>query len=410
MTRKGKGDPSAARAWEARWLAIGGMLALAGAMGIGRFVYTPILPPMSEALGQTASQSGLIASANYLGYLLGALLAALPGLPGGSRRWLVAGLIASALMTMAMALPSAMAAFLALRFIGGGASAIVIIFASSLVLERLTEMGHSRLTAVHFSGVGLGIAISAASTSAVLAMGGDWRDLWLVAGIVAVLVSSAAVVLVPNRPRHDKTIGSKGGKQGTAAKADRRAFFAYVVGYGLFGIGYVVTATFLVAIVRSEAALQASEPYIWLALGIAAIPSVALWTLIAARTSIATAFVLACLLEAVGVVSSVLWISPTGVFVSAILLGGTFMGLTALGLAGVRQSAPDRGHRPLALASASFGIGQMIGPLAAGLIADRTGGFLLPSLLAAGALMLGATIVACGTKFHGIRPLRSPLE
>lgn len=408
MPRKAIGDSSAARAREARWLAIGGMLALAGAMGIGRFVYTPILPPMSEALGQTASQSGLIASANYLGYLLGALLAALPGLPGGSRRWLVAGMVASALMTMAMALPSSMAAFLALRFIGGGASAIVIIFASSLVLERLTEMGHARLSAVHFSGVGLGITISAAATSLVLAMGGDWRDLWLVAGIVAVMVSSAAIILIPSRSRLDKAIRSKMQNQDSGAGADRRAFYAFVAGYGLFGIGYVVTATFLVAIVRSEATLEASEPYIWLALGIAAIPSVALWTLFAARTSIATAFILACLLEAAGVVSSVLWVSLTGVFVAAVLLGGTFMGLTALGLAGVRQSAPDRGHQPLALASASFGIGQMIGPLAAGLIADQTGSFVLPSLLAAGTLVLGATIVACGTKLHGSGHVRSP--
>ena len=80
-------------------LAIGGLLSMAAANGIDRFIYTPILPVMAEALGLTASQAGSIASANYLGYLLGALFAARPGLPGSRRRWLLAALAASAICT-----------------------------------------------------------------------------------------------------------------------------------------------------------------------------------------------------------------------------------------------------------------------------------------------------------------------
>ena len=130
---------------------------MAAAIGIGRFIYTPILPPMAEGLHLTKGEAGLIASANFLGYLAGALAAASPRLPGGPRAWLLAALAASAVTTGAMAWPDGMAALLALRFVGGVASAYVLVLASALVLERLNAAGRGGLSAVHFSGVGTGI-------------------------------------------------------------------------------------------------------------------------------------------------------------------------------------------------------------------------------------------------------------
>lgn len=390
-------DQSRTDRWEARRLAIGGMLALAGAMGIGRFVYTPILPPMAEALALNSSQAGLIASANYLGYLLGALGAAIPGLPGARRHWLIAGLVTSAATTMAMALASTMPTLLALRFVGGAGGAIVIIFASTLVLERLATAREGTLATTHFAGVGTGIVVSAIATSALLALDGDWRSLWMITGLIAALFSIAAIVLIPGKSTLDAQSTPAVADKTEATPANRRAMWAFIAGYGLFGFGYVVTATFLVAIVRSEPEIQTSEPYIWVVLGLAAIPSVAMWSRLGKRTSIGTAFIIASLVAAVGVISSVLWISLAGVVIAAILLGGTIMGLTILSIAGVRQYGPTGGHQSLALASASFGIGQMIGPAAAGLIASHTGSFTLPTLLAAGALILAAIVVACGT-------------
>ncbi|MBK1662814.1 YbfB/YjiJ family MFS transporter, partial [Paracraurococcus ruber] len=83
-------------------LALGGLLALASAIGIGRFVYTPILPTMAEELGLTKGEAGLVASANLLGYLIGALLAATPRLPGSRRAWLLGALALGAATTGAM--------------------------------------------------------------------------------------------------------------------------------------------------------------------------------------------------------------------------------------------------------------------------------------------------------------------
>ena len=119
--------------------ALGGLIALAAALGIGRFVYTPILPPMIEALHLSKSEAGLIASVNFVGYLLGALLAAMPGLVGSRRLWLLGALAISAVTTAAMGLTQMLPAFLGLRLIGGIASAFVLILSSTIVLDRLAE-------------------------------------------------------------------------------------------------------------------------------------------------------------------------------------------------------------------------------------------------------------------------------
>src|ERR1700730_10113642 len=100
-------DPSPAAASDRLFsLALGGLAAMAAAVGIGRFVYTPILPLMVEDLGMTKSAAGLLASANHAGYLAGALVAAMPGLPGSRRRWLLVALIVGALPTAAVAMTS----------------------------------------------------------------------------------------------------------------------------------------------------------------------------------------------------------------------------------------------------------------------------------------------------------------
>ncbi|HVQ02664.1 MAG TPA: YbfB/YjiJ family MFS transporter, partial [Burkholderiaceae bacterium] len=126
-------------------LAIGGMLSMAAANGVDRFIYTPILPVMVRSLGLTASQAGLIASANYLGYLLGALFAARPGLGGSRRGWLLAALAVSAVCTASMGLGESLAPMLVLRLVSGFFGAVAVVMAIALVVERLTAGGHGGL-------------------------------------------------------------------------------------------------------------------------------------------------------------------------------------------------------------------------------------------------------------------------
>jgi len=363
-------------------VALGGCIALAAAMGIGRFVYTPILPFMVESLGLTQAEAGIIASANFLGYLLGALAAAKASLPGGRRRWFLIALAISALTTGAMATSAAVPWFLLLRFASGIASAFVLVFASALVLDRLTAAGRTGLWALHFAGVGLGIAGSAVLVAALAAQGFGWRGLWLASGVLALLALIAVLRLVPAEqepPPPPKRVGK--------ARPNPR-LVALIVAYGLFGFGYVITATFISTLVRLTPELQWLEPYVWLTVGLAGIPSVAVWGWIARRIGNGRGFALACLVEGVGVALSVLGSGAVAVLCAAALLGGTIMGITALGLVHARDLSTGDPRRAIALMTAAFGLGQVIGPSFAGFAYEASGSFTLPTLVAAATLVV----------------------
>lgn len=375
--------PRAQHPWA---LAIGGLLGMAAANGIDRFVYTPILPVMVEALGLTASQAGLIASANYLGYLLGALYAARPGLAGSRRTWLLAALATSATCTAGMALAASLAPMLMLRGVSGFAGAVAIIMAIALVVERLAADGRGTLASVHFAGVGVGIACSALIVAGLRSANQDWRSMWLCAGaaslcclvLVARLIAPQAVAPAAAGAAGGSTIGAK--------------FRLLIAANTLSAFGYVITATFIVALVRGSAQLRPLEASIWIEFGLAAAPSVALWMWVAKRIDVFRAFAVVCLVEAVGVLASVLWLQAVGTVVAAVCVGGSFMGLTALGMVGARRLTGGDARRPVALMTAGFGCGQMAGPTFAGLLRDASGSFLLPSLCAAAALLLASIL------------------
>jgi predicted MFS family arabinose efflux permease len=165
-----------------------------------------------------------------------------------------------------------------------------------------------------------------------------------------------------------------------------------IMAYGIFGFGYVVTATFLVAIVRQSEAPPLFESIVWLTAGLAGLPSVWLWNKVARRFGLIPTFVVACAVETVGVLASIGLGGYAGPLLSGALLGGTFIAITALGLQAGRKLAGDAPRRALALMTAAFGLGQIIGPIVAGYVADWTGDFVLASLLAAAALVACAAI------------------
>ena len=367
-------------------VALGGCIALATAMGIGRFVYTPILPFMVEGLGLSQAEAGIIASANFLGYLLGALAAAKASLPGGRRRWFLVALAISALTTAAMAAEAAVPLFLLLRFASGVASAFVLVFASALVLDRLAAAGRPGLSALHFAGVGVGIAGSAVLVAALAAQGVGWRGLWLASGALALAGLVAVLRLVPAEREPPPLARAK------ARTPPNPRLVALILAYGLFGFGYVITATFISTLVRLTPDLQWLEPYVWLTVGLAGIPSVAVWGWVARRIGNGRGFALACLVEGIGVALSVLGSGAAAVLFAAALLGGTIMGITALGLVHARSLSLGDPRRSIALMTAAFGLGQMIGPSFAGFAYGIGDSFLLPTLVASGALLIASAL------------------
>ena len=368
-------------------LVAGSMLAMAAALGFGRFVYTPILPHMI-AHGLSPSAAGLIASANYIGYLLGAVAGMTGIMQRGARNWFLGSIAVSGLTLIAMAFTQDIVAFSILRFVGGATGAVVMVTGATLMFGPLAASGRSWYGISPFIGVGIGIAVSSLFVSLLARAGASWQQMWIVTGIVASLATIAVARLVPAGPMRQLV--------DSAAAQSRiqwsRRLVLLTLSYGLFGFGYVITATFIVVITRETAALASLEPYIWAIVGLGGAASIPFWSAVARRFGEGPTYVVGCLTEAVGVALSVVYPTPAAIVVAAIFLGGTFMAITGIGLQIGRRLAVGAPQRIQALMTAAFGIGQVIGPLIAGHLRETMGSYLASSLAAAAALVVSAVL------------------
>lgn len=357
-------------------------------MGFGRFFYTPILPGMMTGIPLSAADAGYIAAGNFAGYLAGAILSAYGWAAGRERKVALFGLLATAILLAAMAATDSVFAFTIIRFLAGLASALAMIFTSSIVLPY--AVGRDNVNALHFGGVGLGIALSSALVFAVNAMAGakwlgwapGWRVNWLAGAAIVFLVLAVVAWILPKQ-----AIGT-----GSAVEPPlkwRRPLVLLTASYGLFGFGYVITATFLVTIARMGNAGPIVEFLAWFLTGSAAAVSLILWRPVVNSFGLAKAYAAALALQMVGVLGSVVLPPTSGALVGGLLLGVTFMVITAYGLQIGRKLSPESPRRALACATAAFGTGQIIGPLVAGWIAEASGGsFVAPTLIAAAALVV----------------------
>jgi len=387
-------------------VAAAGACALALAMGIGRFAYTPMLPPMLEAGGLTLSGAGIVASANFLGYLAGALLATRAAFAADRVRWLRAGIVLSVLSTAAMALDAGAPGWAALRFAAGVASAFVLVYASGMIFDLAARTARPMLGGLLYSGVGVGIALSALVVFAGRGAGLGAEGLWIAMGLIA-----AALALAPWRSMRLAS-GPAAGRHAAAAAAPphiaaplpagaARALPRLTLAYGCLGFGYVITATFVVVMVRRLPDAPTWEFWTWMTVGLAGAPSNWIWGKIAARTGPYRAIVAAFVLEAIGVALAAVGSGPAAILAGAALLGGTFMAITALGLAAARTLSADRPEQTIARMTVAFSLGQIAGPAIGGWLAERSGDFVSASWLAVAALLAGAALTASAGRALG---------
>jgi MFS family permease len=325
-------------------------------MGIGRFAYTPILPLMTAQANITPQLAGNLATANYVGYLAGALAGTASTRLTRSAMALRASLVVLVATLAAMPFASNAFGWIGLRGVAGFTSAVVFVIAVNSMLDRLGD--HSpHLAGWGFGGVGVGIALSAV---VVLGPGAGWQSAWWIAAVSAAVLSIVAWPVSGTRSGAGDSIAAPV-PPGPPARFDRR-FAVLFVSYTLEGIGYIVAGTFLVAAIKATSSGWLGDGA-WLFVGLAAAPSAALWAWLGSRWSHPRLLVVALTLQAIGIALPAAAAGATAALVGAVLFGGTFIGVSTMTLAAGRLL---RFPGAVALLTAGYSAGQIIGPVAVG--------------------------------------------
>ena len=360
-----------------------GLAALAVAMGIGRFAFTPILPMMQQDAGVSVAAGGWLASANYVGYLAGALTATRVGLsaPVAIR----GALITTGLATLAMGVTGHFALWLALRALAGVASAWVLIHVSAWSLERLAPARRPALNGTVFAGVGVGIALAGIACLALMSLHAGSPAAWTVLGGAA-LVLTALVWRV---------FGDGEGLPGATAAPARRSrhpdAVRLVLCYGAYGFGYIIPATFIPVMARREIADPAVFGWAWPIFGIAAAVSPVAAVHGTTNGGNRRGWVWAHIAMAVGVALPAVWSGMVPIVLAACAVGGTFVVITLVGMQEARRLLGPVDAPPLMAAmTAAFGAGQILGPLCVSAVAAAGAGFTPALLLATAVLAISA--------------------
>ncbi len=364
----------------AHWAHVGrGAAGLGAAMGIGRFAYTPILPLMTAQDVLTPQAAGTLATANYVGYLAGALAGtASPRLARSTVAWRTS-LAVLVLTLAAMPLLPTTVGWLVLRTVSGFASAVVFVIAVNSMMDHLPP----HLPGWGFGGVGLGIALSGALVLTMPA-GAGWQSAWWTAAALAAVLGAGAWAMRGKARAADDSLRATAAPP--APRRPNRWFAVLFVSYSLEGIGYIIAGTFLVAAIK-----QTSSGWLgsgaWLLVGLAAVPSAALWAWLCARWSHPRMLAGALLLQASGIALPALAPGPVAAIAGAILFGATFIGVSTMALAAGRMLGFPGA---VALLTSGYSVGQILGPVAVTPLLQH--GFSRALLVAALVVLMSAVV------------------
>jgi len=363
---------------------LAGLFSLILTMGIARFAYTPLLPVMLDQTFLNDATGGWLATINYMGYMTGVLIAASVNDLKLKDTLYRIGLIIAIISTIGMGIIENYVLWSVMRFIAGLSSAGGLLIGSGLILNWMIRHDHKPELGLHFGGVGLGIAVTAIAT---MSMSGnsiwahlDWAQQWQVFTILAVLCAIPAWLWLP-RPANSTV--SEPGKTLTDKPPRRNWMLLLYSSYFCAGIGYVISATFLVAIVDQQAHLYGKGSLVWLVAGIAAAPSCIFWDRVARKTGELKAISIALIFNIIGIIIPVFSHSLTGVLFSGFFFGATFIGIVSLMLTMVGKFYPTKPAKPMGRLTFSYGIAQIVAPAVSGTIAETAGNYSLSLIVAA---------------------------
>ena len=375
-----------------------GVMSLILTLGIARFAYTPLLPIMQSQTGLGDATGGWLATFNYFGYMGGALIAAsISNLQIKDTLYRI-GLVLALVTTAGMAFSESMWLWGIMRFLAGLSSAAGLLIGSGLILNWLIRHNHRMELGIHFSGIGLGIVLSAVAVD-LMASHLSWDQQWLALTVIGLVLFIPAWGWLP---RPDSSPFTTSGVKMEDRPPPRSWTILLFSSYFCAGFGYVISATFLVVIVEAEPALQGNGELAWLAVGLAAAPACFIWDRIARKTGELKALALAFALQIIGIILPTLF--DTNLFLvlfSAALYGGTFIGIVSLMLTMMGKFYPTKPAKPMGKLTLSYGVAQIAAPALAGTLAETSGTY-------NGSLYLAAIIMGVGLLLILLLAFREP--
>lgn len=371
---------------------LAGMFSQMLCMGVARFAYTPLLPVMQQQASMSPADGGWLAAFNYAGYMLGAVLvSSIHSIQLKDTLYRV-GLVLAVVSTAGMAMTDSFWLWVVLRFVSGMSTTSSMLLASGLILHWLINHRQRGELGIHFAGVGVGMLVAALAVELMLHLSMNWQAQWW--GFSAL----ALVLLIPAwrwLPSPGKPLAAADTATHKAVMPPTRTFmYLMLAAYFCAGYGYVVSATFIVAIVEHEPLLAGAGNWTFALVGLAAAPAVILWDLVARRFGYLAALMAAMLLQAVGIVLPALTTDLGVVLFSAVLYGGTFLGCVSLVLTMAGKLYPQSPARLMGRMTLAYGAAQIIAPALTGMIAETTGRYDLGLWFAGGFVLLGSVLLA----------------
>lgn len=386
-------------------IALAGLASLAVIMGVGRFAFTPLLPMMLHDGTVNLHEGGWLATLNYIGYFVGAAVCLF--IRPDPARMIRLGLVATVLLTLGMALPGGMLAWSVWRAAAGVASGLVLVYTSGWCMQRLAELGHPTLGGLIFCGPGIGIVVTGVSAFAMVGAGWHAVTGWMAfTGMGAVLVLAVWRVFASDvGPSHrDATRQEPDPAHGARLGAEA---WALTLAYGLAGFGYIITATFLPVIARQAMPASVWADLFWPVFGV----GVTIGAFAATRVGMAhdnrRLLAWSYAMQALGVAIAVVFPTVAGFAVSSLLAGLPFTALVAFAMREARRLWGPQAPRLMGLMTASYGLGQIVGPPLATALVARSGGFASSLACASAALLAGAVMFAWMRRAW---PMQMPLQ